>query len=80
MSTALPTRPELVESDADDGDNLDHYFCCDPDISCCGLDISGVEDAGDDDLEDLCEECDMRFGTDCGDSRCPYRETRQSTR
>lgn len=33
--------PELT--DADDDDELDHYFCCFEDWSLCGRDLSGAE-------------------------------------
>jgi hypothetical protein len=40
VSTDVLERPDVQLSET--ADALDHYFCCDPDVSCCGLDISNV--------------------------------------
>lgn len=51
-------------------DDLDHLYCCDRDVSLCGLDISDAPEAYDDD-EPLCVVCDEvdRSGAACDGCR-----------
>lgn len=59
----LFSAPILLDSEADDGDNLDHFWCCDPDVAYCGSDISDATERDfDEDAEDMCVVCyDMQF-------------------
>lgn len=57
--TAPATLPDTAPPD-DDDDDVEHIFCCDPDRSLCGVDIS-------DDVEHN-EDCD------CGTPPCPWCE------
>jgi len=39
------------------GDDLSHYYCCDPDLSLCGLDLSRVPESRPP-LPNLCRVCE----------------------
>ena len=51
--TTMQLSPEKTERKV--GETLDHLYCCDEDLSLCGLDISGHEEV--DYMEDLCIVC-----------------------
>lgn len=55
MSTAL-AEPPTVALPADGSAYTDHVYCCDQDLSLCGLDLTGA--AFDYKAEDLCPVCD----------------------
>lgn len=38
----LETEP--VSTDGDDGDEVQHFWCCDPDMAHCGRDLTGAVD------------------------------------
>lgn len=63
MSTSAVTLPQRSRPRADD--DLAHLYCeCDPDVSLCGLDISGEPEATD--PADWCVVCD-----DLNEFPCP---------
>ncbi|WP_433225542.1 hypothetical protein [Actinomadura formosensis] len=50
-------------------DDVEHLYCCDPDRSLCGLDISGHEDHTDEpESEEVCPWCKAleALGLPCG--------------
>lgn len=74
MSTALLPAPQLVESDTDDYEA--HLFCCDPDVSLCGLPIPD-EDGWEYNAhlrdEETCELCLRVADEPCDNPKCPDR-------
>lgn len=50
LAVAAPRR-SAASSD------LDHLYCCDPDLSLCGLDIADLDELEDFPDEDLCIVC-----------------------
>lgn len=45
-------------------DGIMHLWCCDPDVSLCGLDVSGHRTSVSQ-SEPLCPDCDLRIDFDC---------------
>lgn len=37
------------------GGDVDHWYCCDPDVAYCGLDLSGVPDG--EEFDEMCPLC-----------------------
>ncbi len=68
--TALAPLPDTAPPDAAGDDEGDHLYCCDPDRSLCGLDISDYSDRTGEPLEDgdVCPWCEAvyRLGGPCG--------------
>lgn len=71
MSTALSLAPTSGKTDA--GDDLDHYYCCDINLSLCGLDIAELGLAEFD--GQLCVVCDDLVEAACANPKCPDADT-----
>jgi hypothetical protein len=73
VSTATVTEPvlDLIGSDEDD---VEHLYCCDPDVAVCGLDLSDY-DENDDPIDDckICELCERAKHLPCANPKCPDR-------
>lgn len=55
----MKTAPVPAPARTSAGDELDHIYCCDPDLALCGTDISGHED---NDADGTCVVClDLEF-------------------
>jgi hypothetical protein len=55
----MKTAPVPAPTRTSEGDELDHIYCCDPDVALCGTDISGHED---NDADGTCIVClDLEF-------------------
>jgi hypothetical protein len=72
MTLTAPAAP--VTSSSEDG--LDHIYCCDPNVSLCGADISEEDDLGPVDIDELdnpCPKCEAIENLDepCGVQGCP---------
>lgn len=74
MTTA--TLPAPATPAADEGDWA-HSWCCDPDLSLCGVDISDHEEAPLTSLDEVCPACIAAFqiGGPCAFAGCPNRTT-----
>lgn len=55
------------------GDNLDHWWCCDPDRALCGADLTGADD--NDDIDPDCVVCEDLLDVPCR-TGCTSWETR----
>lgn len=79
MSAAVLDRPDTwadVIAHLGAGDDLVHYFCCDPDRAMCGEDLTGAfVDDGDEDDGDDCQACVdvLDVGEPCGAPLCRLR-------
>lgn len=69
MTTALDLAP--TKGSTDDGDELDHLFCCDEDVALCGSDLTGTEFGEVVSEESLCLVCNDLEGQPCGAAGCP---------
>lgn len=64
--TLIDTAPRLASSGEDEDDEITHLWCCDENISMCGLDISGDridQDAPDEQTCKLCVMVNETWGT-----------------
>lgn len=52
---ASRANPDIAQCVGD----VDHLYCCDPDLALCGEDISGDVDLGDDPLPQPCPLCEV---------------------
>lgn len=50
---SLETRPQPARSLT--GGDADHWYCCDPTVAYCGLDISGVREGRE--FQQMCPLC-----------------------
>jgi hypothetical protein len=67
MATAVLDRRDPPGTSTGDGDARCHLWCCRPEVALCGADLSGVEDADDQD-EPVCQVCAI---ADAEGMRCP---------
>lgn len=44
MPYLVVSRPDPKLVDAQSVGDVDHLYCCDPDLALCGLDLTGVPD------------------------------------
>jgi hypothetical protein len=65
-------EPDLSTTD----DDLTHLVCCDPDLSLCGLDLTGGEDVPEPPDAEQCEICANKDRLDlpCGARFCRLRQ------
>lgn len=69
MTATLEIPAPVTETDDDD---FSHIYCCDPDWSLCGRDISGLNDIGSGPDPVDCVVCDAMDGRPCGRAGCIY--------
>lgn len=67
-STDVRPAPSRPKAD----DSLDHVYCCDENVSLCGLDLSDVPIVKLD-ADRLCKICEELADLPCG-PECPYLE------
>jgi hypothetical protein len=67
MSTALLDRPVPPGTPDSGGVPFRHLWCCVPEVALCGTDLSGAEEADDED-EPVCTLCSI---ADAEGMRCP---------
>ncbi len=72
MTTATLPAPATPDVDSRDPH---HAWCCNPDLSLCGLDISHLEEITDCSLDEICPTClaALEIGGPCGAPDCPNR-------
>lgn len=73
MSTA--TLAELAASAPAAGDSdLNHYYCCDPNVALCGTDISAMPETDEDIDCVVCADLEPTMAyTPCASPACPNR-------
>lgn len=54
MTTATLPAPAGSDRRADN-DDVDHLYCCDPDVAICGVDLSGIPEGFE--FDNLCRYC-----------------------
>lgn len=69
-------EPDVTPAQSDGDGDVDHLYCCDPDLSLCGLDIAGLEFGCGDDSQPVCPTCRAARSDPCGDPACPDRTLR----
>jgi hypothetical protein len=74
MTTCLAPDRAPTDTGGED-DDLHHIWCCDPDVAVCGVDLTGVPDAGDvGDGVQVCPLCALAWD---GGLPCPVPGCRQ---
>lgn len=66
--SALVLIPEMAPERTTPGDaedDLDHFYCCDPDVAYCGADISGAYVVMSAEMTNLCPMCEVLDDTLC---------------
>jgi hypothetical protein len=74
MSTTTLERPDVTAADTDD--DVDHYYCCDPYETICGLrydNLDDVDQCAADCEHAECELCVRAIDEPCDDPKCPSR-------
>jgi hypothetical protein len=69
MSASL-LEPVITDAPSDPDDDLCHLYCCDENLSACGLDLTGEEVSQDDD-EPVCVVCEDLWPLGCPNPDCP---------